>query len=120
MASLVLEGDGEKPGLWRELGATLLSPPTGISLFAFGGQFKPVFPRHDPATFWRLRLGVSQNTDMSDQGGSSTIKQDEVSADFSMAYGLPGSPAIAIRVLSTTSILNLPASAPRITLSLTS
>jgi hypothetical protein len=92
MASLVLEGDGEKPGLWRELGATLLSPPTGISLFAFGGQFKPVFPRHDPATFWRLRLGVSQNTDMSDQGGSSTIKQDEVSADFSMAYGLPGKP----------------------------
>ena len=94
MANLVLEGDGdgEKPGLWRELGATLLSPPTGINRFAFGDRFKPVFPSHNPATFWRLQLGVSQNTDMSDQGGSSTIKQNEVSADFSMSYGLPGKP----------------------------
>ncbi|MGD0020782.1 MAG: DUF3943 domain-containing protein [Smithellaceae bacterium] len=92
MASLVLEGDGDKPGLWRELGATILSPPTGINRFAFGDRFKPVFPSHDPATFWRLRLGVSQNTDMSDQGGSETIKQNEASADFSMAYGLPGKP----------------------------
>jgi hypothetical protein len=92
MASLVLEGDGEKPGLWRELGATVLSPPTGINRFAFGDRFKPVFPSHDPATFWRLRLGVSQNTDMSDQGGSNTIKQNEATLDFSMAYGLPGKP----------------------------
>jgi hypothetical protein len=92
MASLVLEGDGEKPGLWRELGATILSPPTGINRLAFGDRFKPVFPSHNPATFWRLRLGVSQNKDMSDQGGSSTIKQNEATADFSMAYGLPGKP----------------------------
>ena len=92
MASLVLEGDGSKPGFWRELGATILSPPTGINRFAFGDRFKPVFPSHDPATFWCLQLGVSQNTDMSDQGGSETIKQNEVSADFSMAYGLPGKP----------------------------
>ena len=90
MASLVLEGDGSKPGFWRELGATSLSPPTGINRFSFGDRFKPVFPSHDPATFWRLQLGISQNTDMSDQGGSETIKQNEVSADFSMAYGLPG------------------------------
>ena len=92
MASLVLEGDGEKPGILRELGATILSPPTGINRFAFGDRFKPVFPSHNPATFWRLRLGVSQNTDMSDQGGSETIKQNEATLDFSMAYGLPGKP----------------------------
>ena len=92
MASLVLEGDGEKPGFWRELGATLLSPSTEINRLSFGDRFKPVFPSHDPATFWRLRLGVSQNTDMSDQGNSSTIKQNEASMDFSMAYGLPGKP----------------------------
>jgi hypothetical protein len=92
MASLVLEGDGEKPGFWRELGATILSPPTGINRFVFGDRFKPVFPSHDPATFWRLRLGVSQNTDMSDQGSSETIKQNEATLDFSMAYGLPGKP----------------------------
>ena len=92
MASLVLEGDSEKPGILRELGATMLSPSTGINRFAFGERFKPVFPSHSPATFWRLRFGVSQNSDMSDQGSSDTIKRNEATADFSMAYGLPGKP----------------------------
>jgi hypothetical protein len=92
MASLVLEGDGDKPGLWRELGATVLSPPTGINRIAFGERFKPVFPSHKPATFWRLRLGVNLNSDPNDQGGLVTINRHEATADFSMAYGLPGKP----------------------------
>ena len=94
MASLVLEGDGDggKPGFWRELGATILSPPTGINRLAFGDRFKAVFPSHDPATFWRLRLGVSVNSDTNDQIGSNTINRHEATADFSMAYGLPGKP----------------------------
>jgi hypothetical protein len=92
MASLVLEGDGGKPGFWRELGATILSPPTGINRLAFGDRFKPVYPSHDPATFWRLRLGVSPKSDLNDQGVSSTIRRNEATADFSMAYGLPGKP----------------------------
>jgi hypothetical protein len=92
MASLVLEGDGEKPGFWRELGATILSPPTGINRFSFGERFKPVFPSHNPATFWRLRLGESLKSDLNDQGVSSTIRRNEVTADFIMAYGLPGKP----------------------------
>lgn len=77
MASLVLEGDGGKPGFWRELGATIVSPPTGINRLAFGGRFKPVFHSHDPATFWRLRLGASRNFDLTDNAGSSTISRDE-------------------------------------------
>jgi hypothetical protein len=92
MANLVLEGDGEKPGFWRELGATIISPSTGINRFAFGDRFKPVFPSQHPATFWRLRLGASLTSNLSDQGGSNTIKRTEATADFSMAYGLPGKP----------------------------
>lgn len=92
MASLVLEGDGGKPGFWRELGATALSPPTGINRFAFGERFKPVFPSRVPATFWRLRLGGSLKSDLTDQGISSTVRRNEATADFSMAYGLPGKP----------------------------
>ncbi len=94
MASLVLEGDGDggKPGFWRELGATILSPPTGINRFAFGNRFKPVFPSHNPAAFWRLRLGVNLNSDPNDQAGSSALNRHEATADFSMAYGLPGKP----------------------------
>jgi hypothetical protein len=97
MASLVLEGDGGKPGFWRELGATVLSPPTGINRLAFGDRFKSVFPSHDPATFWRLRLGANLNSDPNDQGGSSTLNRHEATADFSMAYGLPGKPGYSYK-----------------------
>jgi hypothetical protein len=92
MASLVLEGDGGKPGFWRELGAALISPPTGVNRLAFGDRFKPVFSSHDPAVFWRLRLGVNLKSDLNDQGSSSTINRNETTADYSMAYGLPGKP----------------------------
>ncbi|MCK9365090.1 MAG: DUF3943 domain-containing protein [Syntrophales bacterium] len=92
MASLVLEGEGSKPGFWRELGAAVLSPSTGFNRLAFGERFKPVFPSHNPATFWRLQLGESLKSDLIDQGVSSTIRRNEATADFSMAYGLPGKP----------------------------
>ena len=92
MASLMLESDGGKPGFWRELGAAVISPPTGFNRLAFGNRFKPVFPSHDPAVFWRLRLGASLNSSLNDQGNSSTINRNEVTADYSMAYGLPGKP----------------------------
>lgn len=36
MASLVLEGGGEKPGLFRELFAACISPPTGINRLLYG------------------------------------------------------------------------------------
>lgn len=92
MAGLVLEGDGSKPGFWRELGAAVLSPPTGFNRLAFGDRFKAVFPSHDPATFYRLRLGVSLNAHLNNFGGFGTGEKTEATADFSMAYGLPGKP----------------------------
>jgi hypothetical protein len=92
MASLVLEDGDGKPGPWRELGATIISPSTGINRFSFGDRFKPVFPSRKPATSWHLRLGASLKSDLSDQGGASTINRSEATADFSMAYGLPGKP----------------------------
>lgn len=92
MAALVLEGDGGKPGFLRELGATVISPPTGINRLAFGDRFKAVYPSHDPATFWRVRLGASLTSTLNDRGASSTINRTEVTGDFLMAYGLPGKP----------------------------
>lgn len=97
MASLLLEGDGDKPGFWREIGATILSPPTGFNRLAFGDRFKPVFPSHDPATLWRLRLGASINQDTYDANGSNTIKKIEATADFSLDYGLPGKPGYSYK-----------------------
>jgi hypothetical protein len=92
MASLLLEGGGEKPGFWRELGATILSPPTGFNRLVFGERFAPVFPSHNPAIFWRLRLGASFNDRLSDQGNLSPVGGVNATMDFSMAYGLPGKP----------------------------
>ena len=92
MASLVLEGDGGKPGFWQELGAAIISPPTGINRLAFGNRFKPIFPSHNPATFSRVQLGVSMKSDVNDQYAISPTVRTEPTADFTMAYGLPGKP----------------------------
>lgn len=93
MASLVLEtDDGRKPGFWRELGAAVISPSMAANRLVFGERFSPVFRSHDPATFWRLRLGVSQNFDQIDNAGSSTVSRYEGTLDYTMAYGLPGKP----------------------------
>ena len=35
--------DGGGPSWWRELGATLLSPPTGFNRLVYGNRFAPVF-----------------------------------------------------------------------------
>lgn len=95
MASLVLEGGGERPGFWRELGATVVSPPTGFNRLVFGERFAPVFPSHSPATFWRLRFGAFLNDRLKDRGELSPVGRTQPTADFTMAYGLPGKPGYA-------------------------
>src|SRR5947209_1238919 len=68
MASLLLEGGGEKPGFWRELGAAAISPPTGFNRLVFGDRFDAIFPSRSPEIFIRLRLGATLTTDI-DAGG---------------------------------------------------
>ena len=92
MANRLLEGGAEKPGFWRQLGAAALSPTTGFNRLAFGERFKPVFPSHDPATFWRLRTGAYLNSRAFTLGGLNPVGRKDVTANFSMAYGLPGKP----------------------------
>jgi hypothetical protein len=91
MASLLLEGGGRNPGFWRELGAAVLSPPTGFNRLAFGDRFKAVFPSHNPAIFQRLRLGAMTNVQLSDSGGGN-VQQNEAAFDYFIVYGLPGNP----------------------------
>lgn len=91
MASLVLEhGDGVSP-FWRELAATAISPSTGFNRLAFGNRFKPVFSSRGAAYYSRLQLGLSGTTH-NISGTSTALKRNEVLADFSMEYGLPGKP----------------------------
>jgi hypothetical protein len=92
MSSLLLEGGGESPGFWRELGAAVLSPPTGFNRLVFGDRFAAVFPSRNPAIFIRLRLGATLTTDVATGGLINDVKHQEGSADYSITYGLPGKP----------------------------
>jgi hypothetical protein len=91
MASLLLEhGDGV-PQFWRELIAGSISPPAGFNRLAFGDRFSPIFSSRGASYYSRLQVGWSGTThDV--QGASTEVKHDEVVADFSMQYGLPGKP----------------------------
>jgi hypothetical protein len=94
MAGLLLEGGGgETPGFWRELGAAVLSPSTGLNRFVFGDRFKPIFPSRNPAVYIRLRLGATLTTDVNNAVNlSEGFKRQEGSGEFTMIYGLPGKP----------------------------
>ncbi len=99
LASLLLESGGEHPGFWRELGAGIISPPTGVTRLLFGDRFKAIFPSYDPATFMRLRWGAStdlikrnDNLFASSPTPYTDKKQSEAVLDFSYIYGLPGKP----------------------------
>jgi Domain of unknown function (DUF3943) len=94
MASLLLEGGGDNPGFWRELGAALLSPPTGFNRLVFGDRFDAIFPSRDPAVYIRLRLGATLTTRVANEGlgGQTDIKDVEGLVEYNIAYGLPGKP----------------------------
>lgn len=103
MASLLLEGgDGESPGLWRELGAAVLSPPLGINRLIYGKRFDPVFRSFNPAVFTRVDLSgnlsthynsdINVNADPSAPPTPQTLKRGAALATFAIAYGLPGKP----------------------------
>ena len=92
MASLLLEGGGERPGFWRELGAAILSPPTGFNRLAFGDRFDPVFPSRNPEIFLRLRLGVTLTNEVHNDDLSKHVKRQDGALDYSITYGLPGKP----------------------------
>jgi hypothetical protein len=92
MASLLLEGGGEKPGFWRELGAAAISPPLGLNRLVFGDRFDAIFPSRRPEIFIRLRLGATLTTDIDTGGLTDDTQKYEGSLDYSIVYGLPGKP----------------------------
>ncbi|TMH61852.1 MAG: DUF3943 domain-containing protein [Betaproteobacteria bacterium] len=91
MANLLLERGDPVPSLWREVGAAIISPPTGFNRLAFGERFRTIFPSHDPVYYSRLALGVSATT-QNEPGTSTKLRRNEAQVDFSMDYGLPGKP----------------------------
>ena len=90
MASLLLEGGGETPGFWRELGAAVISPPLGFTRLAFGDRFRTVFQSRDPAVFSYVRLGASRIDHLSGDAESQNVRRGAALADYHLTYGLPG------------------------------
>jgi hypothetical protein len=90
MANLLLERGGGTPGFWRELGAAIISPPTGFNRLVFGNRFDAIFPSHDPAIYTRLQLGGTITT--SSHNVADSVREHGSTADFNLAYGLPGKP----------------------------
>jgi hypothetical protein len=98
MASLVLESaGGERPDVWRELAAALISPSTGFNRLVFGERFKPVFPSRDPEIFIRLRVGATITSNITNEDLPNDAKRQEASLDYSITYGLPGKPGYRYR-----------------------
>src|ERR1700733_9728552 len=103
MASLLLESgpDGE-PGIWRQIGAAIISPSLGLNRLLYGDRFAGVFRSNDPAVYTRVDLGaslsthftsnVNANADLSAPPASQTFQRQSASAIFTIAYGLPGKP----------------------------
>lgn len=90
MANLLLEtGDG-RPGFWRELGAAIISPPTGFNRLVFGNRFDTVYPSHQPATFLRLEAGGTLTS--SSRNVSSNVNEHGAVGELTLTYGLPGKP----------------------------
>ena len=90
MASLLLETEDGRPGFWRELGAAVISPPTGLNRLAFGNRFDAIYPSNRPATLLRLQVGGTLTS--SSQNVSSSVKPHGAVGDFTFTYGLPGKP----------------------------
>jgi hypothetical protein len=89
MANLVLDRESRMSPFWREVGATVLSPPLGFNRLVFGDKFAR-FDSRDPLYFARLQVGFS-GTAHNDSGFSTTkLRRDEGLVDFSIDYGLPG------------------------------
>ncbi len=89
MASHILE-TGEK-SFWREVGAAVISPPTGFNRHVFGDRFKSVFPSYGAATFSQGSVGVNWVFHTSG-GNSDDFGRNGGTANFVMMYGLPGKP----------------------------
>lgn len=88
MANLLLESDDGRPGFWRELGAAIISPPTGFNRLLFGNRFDAIYPSHRPATFLRLAGGGTLTS--SSNNVSSNVNQHGAVGELTLTYGLPG------------------------------
>ncbi|HYP67539.1 MAG TPA: DUF3943 domain-containing protein [Thiobacillaceae bacterium] len=92
MSNLVLEQGGGLPRFWREAAGAAIDPSAGFNRLAFGDRFSGIFSSRNAAYYSRLQFGYSGS--VKQRAGTSTteFRRNEAQVDFSLDYGLPGSP----------------------------
>lgn len=93
MADLVLKDvRPDAPPRKNEYTAMLISPPGGLNRRIFGQRFKARLPDTAPATQWQVSFGATTDALAEDFDSPVTLLRRDLTAEFSMAYGLPGQP----------------------------
>ena len=96
MADLVLKDNGGHVARsFHQYLAMVLSPPTALNRHATGGRLKIGLPDSAPATAWQVGFGATEDAHAHDPSLAATQLRRGVAAEFSMSYGLPGTPGYA-------------------------
>jgi hypothetical protein len=89
MANLLLETGGGLPPFWRETVAAVVSPSQAFSRHVMHYQRDSIFSSHGAAYYSQLQvgfMGAAQNA----RGPSQVETRNELQADYSLDYGMPG------------------------------
>ncbi len=90
MANLLLESGGGLPPFWRETVAAAISPSTAFNRWLQGRGPETVFSSRGAEYYSRLQLGVMHAAQNQPGNSAAAVKRNEVQAEFSLDYGLPG------------------------------
>lgn len=85
-ARLLLDRADGRPGFWRTVAATIVSPPVGVNRMMFGDRFDP--PRTETAVTSDIRMQIGVTTPLADD--VNVLDASNVLLGFSVDYGFPG------------------------------
>jgi hypothetical protein len=92
MSDLVLKDNGSKfARRFSEYLAFVIAPTGAVTRRAFGDRFRTDLPDSAPATAWQVGVGGTVDAHATKQLSTSVLRRS-ATIEFSMAYGLPGTP----------------------------
>lgn len=90
LSRMLLNSHDGSPGFWRVLGATVVSPPTGLNHMMFGRRISAEVPTSGAVSDVRFQLGLAGPVSNSVADDESRKLKHPVGG-FSVDYGFPGS-----------------------------
>jgi hypothetical protein len=94
LAQLIVRRPDHRVG--REIAAFIVSPATGANRLFYGDRFRGIFPSRDPAVSARLQFGMTGTASVQ-KLVTQSLTRNEVAADVSVEYGMPGKPGYEYR-----------------------